>query len=137
MNLNKAVDSIAKEEGFSSVVYKCTEGYDTIGYGFAIKDLKISEEISKIILRYKIYDLHNDLIEKFPWYIRLPVGVQSACLDMAYQMGIGGLSKFRNTITCLRVGNFQQASIEVLDSRYAKQTPNRANRVSETFKRGV
>ena len=33
------IDNIKKSEGFRSKVYKCTEGYDTIGYGFAIKDL--------------------------------------------------------------------------------------------------
>jgi len=137
MNLNKAVKNIAQEEGFSSVVYKCTEGYDTIGHGFAIKDLKLPEEVSSIILKYKIYDLFNTMIETLPWFRTLPDGVQIACLDMAYQMGLEGFSKFRNTINYLRTGDFPQASKEVLNSKYARQTKNRAMRVSETFKRGV
>ena len=40
------IDSIKKHEGFSSVVYKCTAGYDTIGYGKRIKYLKVTEEQS-------------------------------------------------------------------------------------------
>ena len=38
------IDDIKKHEGFSPVVYKCTAGYDTIGYGKRIKYLKVTEE---------------------------------------------------------------------------------------------
>ena len=47
MDLLKA---IKRHEGFRSKVYKCTEGYDTIGYGFAIKDLEMPEHIAEEIL---------------------------------------------------------------------------------------
>ena len=33
------IEQIKKHEGFEPTVYEDTEGYDTIGYGFAIKDL--------------------------------------------------------------------------------------------------
>ena len=33
------LENIKESEGFRNRVYKCTEGYDTIGYGFAVKDL--------------------------------------------------------------------------------------------------
>ena len=44
------VKSIKYHEGFKSKVYKCSEGYDTIGYGFAIKDLELDEDIAEQIL---------------------------------------------------------------------------------------
>ena len=40
------LEDIKKHEGFKSTVYKCTEGYETIGYGFAIKDLFLDEDIA-------------------------------------------------------------------------------------------
>ena len=39
------LERIKHHEGYRSKVYKCTEGYDTIGYGFAIKDLELEEDI--------------------------------------------------------------------------------------------
>ena len=36
--LQEIVDNIKRHEGFEPKVYQCTEGYDTIGYGFTIKD---------------------------------------------------------------------------------------------------
>ena len=49
--MNELLNRIKEHEGFRSRVYKCTEGYDTIGYGFAIKDLYLSEGISELILK--------------------------------------------------------------------------------------
>ena len=54
MNILK---EIKKHEGFKSKVYKCTEGYDTIGYGFAIKDLEMDEDVAELILMKKIKKL--------------------------------------------------------------------------------
>ena len=47
MNL---IDSIKNHEGFRSRVYQCSNGFDTIGYGAAIKDLEIDEDIAELIL---------------------------------------------------------------------------------------
>ena len=41
---------LKRHEGFEPRVYKCTEGVDTIGYGFAIKDLYLDEDIAELIL---------------------------------------------------------------------------------------
>ena len=48
--MEKLIDRVKHHEGFKSKVYKCTEGFDTIGYGFAIKDLVLEEDIAEQIL---------------------------------------------------------------------------------------
>ena len=48
------IDKIKKHEGYKSTVYQCTEGYDTIGYGFAIKDLELEKDICDIIAERKL-----------------------------------------------------------------------------------
>ena len=40
------LERIKHHEGFRSRPYTCTQGHLTIGYGFAIKDLELDEEIS-------------------------------------------------------------------------------------------
>ena len=44
------IADIKKHEGFRSTIYQCSEGFDTIGYGFAIKDLVLDEDIAELIL---------------------------------------------------------------------------------------
>ena len=45
---------IKKHEGFRSTVYECSEGYDTIGYGVAIKDLELDKDSAELILIRKL-----------------------------------------------------------------------------------
>ena len=125
------IDDLKKHEGFRSTVYQCTEGYDTIGYGFAIKDLKLDEDIAELILIRKLADLVARIKETFPWTKDAPEVIQDVVVDMCYQLGINGFSKFKKTIYLLETEQYDEASMEMLDSLWAKQTPNRARELSE------
>ena len=125
------IDEIKKHEGYKSTVYQCTEGYDTIGYGFAIKDLKLSEDICDIILTDKLDKLQLNISNKFEWFDDSPVLVKDVVTNMCYQLGLSGFSKFKKTIYYLETEQYEEASLECLDSLWAKQTPNRAKELSE------
>ena len=116
------LEAVKLSEGFRDKVYKCTEGYDTIGYGFAIKDLVMDEDIAEIILRRKLDKLIDKANNKFNFLKRMPHKIQDVIYEMCYQMGVTGVSKFK------------KASIEMLDSRWARQTPNRARKLSNIVK---
>ena len=49
-------------------------------------------------------------------------------------MGKNGVSKFRNMMKALRGHNYSLASSEMLDSLWARQTPNRAKKLSDLMK---
>ena len=53
------IESIKEHEGYVGVVYKDSLGIDTIGYGFAIKDLELDEDICEIILERKLKELET------------------------------------------------------------------------------
>ncbi|QDP60685.1 MAG: putative endolysin [Prokaryotic dsDNA virus sp.] len=122
---------IKKHEGFKSKVYKCTEGYDTIGYGFAIKDLEMDEDVAELILMKKIKKLLERIIKTFSWFKDSPKEIQYVVTNMCYQLGLKGFSKFKKTIYLLETEQYDEASVEMLDSLWAKQTPNRAKELSE------
>tara|TARA_B100000519_G_scaffold189850_1_gene188754 strand:+ start:38 stop:442 length:405 start_codon:yes stop_codon:yes gene_type:complete len=131
MNL---IDNIKKHEGFRSRVYKCTEGYDTIGYGFAIKDLEIEKDIADIILERKIEKLTKRIILTLDWYNNSPKIVQDVVFEMCYQLGISGFSKFKKTIYYLETEQYEEAADEMLDSLWHKQTPTRSQELSEIIR---
>ena len=118
-------------EGYKPRVYKCTEGVDTIGIGFAIKDLYLSEEVCELILKEKLQLLEDRFIVTFDWYDDAPQEVKNTCINMAYQLGFWGFSKFKKTISYLANRDYTSASKEMLISKWAKQTPNRAKELSE------
>jgi len=51
--------------------------------------------------------------------------------EMIFQLGPGGVSKFKKTFDFVKMKKFKEASIEMLDSRWNKQTPNRAKHLSD------
>ena len=124
------LDQIKEHEGFRDKVYKCTQGYDKIVYGFAIKDLVLDEDIAEQILIKKLYDLQCKIQDKFKWFDDLPQEAQDVITNMCYQLGVTGFSKFKKTIKLLKAHKFKAASIEMLDSKWALQTPNRAQELS-------
>ena len=129
--LQDIVEDIKKHEGFSPKVYQCTEGYDTIGYGFAIKDLILDEDVSDLILMKKLHTLLQRIIIAFPWFKDADNIIKKVVINMCYQLGLRGFSKFKQTIYYLETEQYEEASIEMLDSLWAKQTPNRAKELSE------
>ena len=132
MNL---IDSIKKHEGYVGIVYKDSLGIDTIGYGFAIKDLELDEDICEIILERKITQLIDRINNKFSWYKYMPQEIKDIVTEMCYQLGVTGFSKFKKTIAYLQDKKWEEASVEMLDSLWAKQTPNRAKEMSNRVKK--
>ena len=129
--LQDIVEDIKKHEGFSPKVYECTEGYDTIGYGFAIKDLIIDKDVADLILMRKLHTLLERITIAFPWFKDIDDKAKSVVINMCYQLGIRGFSKFKKTIYYLETEQYEEASTECLDSLWAKQTPSRAKDISE------
>ena len=127
------IDNIKESEGFRSKVYQCTEGHDTIGYGFAIKDLVLSRDMCDTILETKVAELKLIVNQKIPLIEDLPEIVQEVLYEMYYQMG-NSLFKFKKTLKHLENKDYRLAAKEMLDSRWAGQTPNRAKKLSNYVK---
>ena len=125
---------IKHHEGYRKSVYQCTEGYDTIGYGFAIKDLELDEDLAEEILTRKVEKLIRRVRSKFDWLDSVPREVQGVIVEMSYQMGVSGVSKFKKALHAMQMLQWKEAAKELLDSRWAKQTPNRAKELSDIIR---
>ena len=128
------LNRIKHHEGFRKSVYKCTEGYDTIGYGFAIKDLEMDEDIAEEILIRKVEKLIKRVRKRFDWLDSVPREVQGILVEMSYQMGLSNVSKFKKALHAMQMLQWKKAADEMLDSRRAKQTPNRAKELSDIIR---
>lgn len=128
------IDSIKQHEGYRSKVYDDSLGIPTIGYGFAIKDLELDQDICDLILERKVKDLKDRIKKKFSWYRYMPPTIKDIVVEMCYQLGVYGFSCFKKTISYLQNKEWEKASVEMLDSRWAIQTPRRARELSEIVK---
>ena len=123
------IDDIKQEEGFGNKgnVYKCTEGFDTIGYG---TKLPINEEEATLLLEYRLNKTRANLLSSLYNY-NLPDEVWDILLNMSYQLGVGGVLKFKKMLEALKNKDYVEASKQGMDSLWAKQTPNRAKRLMD------
>ena len=128
------LNAVKLSEGFRERVYKDTLGIDTIGYGFAIKDLELDEDIAEMILMRKLDNLMNRIQKTFVWWRSAEDEVKNVVVEMSYQLGIKGFSAFRKTIDHLEHKRYGKAAAEMLDSKWARQTPNRALELSNIIK---
>lgn len=131
------VEDIKKDEGFVSHVYKDHLGYYTIGYGFLVDERRgggLSTAECEFILRNRLQIIFSKLDREIPWWGRLSETQQRGLANMAYQLGVKGLLRFKNTLELMRIGKYKEAAQEALNSRWAQQTPDRAKRVADMLK---
>lgn len=151
------IDQLILHEGMELKVYQDHLGIDTIGVGRNLQDRGITDgELSFMNkLRPEVYDvgiteanarflLSNDidivekeLLDAHPCIDRLDDVRIRVVLDMAFNMGIPRLRKFKNMWAGIHDGDYVRAALEMIDSRWAKQTKSRAIRLSDAMKTGV
>lgn len=142
-----AADIIASEEGFELKPYYDHLGFPTVGYGRLLgpKDTPLSVYSGPIYEPAERAWLNCHIEKVIERISGSPIcnayqncnDVQKAVLiSMAYQMGVNGLSKFKKTLKFLEDGIFDAAALEMIDSNWADQTPERAERHADMIFNG-
>lgn len=125
------------DEGEVLTAYKDHLGYLTIGVGRLIDKAKgggITAEESAYLLANDIMRKSQELDRRLPWWTGLSDARRGVILSMAFQMGVDGLLKFVNTLAAVKAGQYDRAADGMLQSMWAKQTPERAKRMSEQMR---
>jgi lysozyme len=124
--LDNVKQMLLKHEGMRTFPYKCSEDKLTIGIGRNLEANGISEDEALYLLDNDIKRVTANLDKMWPVWRTFPEKAQLVCIDMTFQMGITGFMNFRQTRALMEMGCWLEASEEVLRSKYAIQTPNRA-----------
>lgn len=133
------IKELERDEGRVNYAYQDSLGYWTIGIGRLIDRRKgggISNEEADYLKRNDISKVYRQLDESLPWWRDLDPVRQRALANMTFQLGIGGLLKFKASLALIKARNWTQAAINLKQSLWARQTPNRANRVIEMIRTG-
>lgn len=120
-----------RDEGFRSKVYLDHLGIPTIGYGTRINEIVVSKEVAEAWLDAEL-DEKEGRLRKIPEYCKLSVVRKNVIRSMAYQMGVSGTKKFKNMWKAIAREDFDEAGIQMRDSRWWRDpaTKARAERMS-------
>ena len=138
--MSKLEEQIAEHEGFRSYAYQDSLGYWTIGYGRLIDKSKgggITVAEGRYLLRNDIGSHAIALVNHFPWVVGLDEVRRNVLIDMAFNLGIPGLSLFRNTLAAVKRGDWQAAASGMRNSKWAEQVGNRAERLARAMETGT
>lgn len=155
----KLEEQLKSDEGYSLKVYKDSEGLDSIGIGrclvtkgltkaecnrlnlgvyskdevIAILKVRgITDEEARYLFENDVAQIQEDMNEHLSYFDLLPEMVKLVLLNMTFQNGIYGVLKYKNTLAFIKKGDYKSASVEMLDSTWAKiQSPNRAKKLSK------
>ena len=131
------IRQIRLHEGERLKPYRCTAGKLTIGVGRNLDDRGITREESAMLLDNDIRLLEIELFRALPWASALDDVRQRVLLDMAFNLGLPGLLQFKRTLEAIRTGQYQQGATMMLDSLWARQVGQRAERLSRMMATGA
>lgn len=151
------IEELIKHEGLRLQVYQDTLGIDTIGIGRNLEDRGISkEELDWMdyptidhVYEYGITEadavylatndvqiVEDELLRAHPCVDRLDSVRQLVLIDMAFNLGVPRLCKFKNMWAAVHEDDFATAAKEMLDSRWAKQVKGRATKLANAMHNG-
>lgn len=132
--LEQLHEQLIRDEGLVLEAYRDSRGFLTIGVGHNLDARGISKEAALAILDDDVQDVKTALLGKFPWMRDLSPPRLGALINLAFNLGVAGLSGFKKTLKFAEAGEWVRASEELLASDYARQLPARAQRVAQQLK---
>lgn len=128
--MNKLTDLLIKHEGLRLKPYQCTAGKTTIGVGRNLTDNGITEKEALTMLNRDINVCIQEL-SQYPWFETLCPARRDAIIDLHFCVGGTSFSKFVKLIAAISAEDWESAGAEVLNSKFARQTGNRAVELAE------
>ena len=117
--------------------YRDSVGKLTIGVGRNLDDVGLTREEALQLLDNDIQRAYSELTNALPWTQKLDDARQNVLLNMTFNLGIGRLLGFKKTLEFVRLGEFEEAAVEMLDSTWARQVGARATRLADVMRSGV
>ncbi len=126
MDRERLKPQLIRHEGIRLKPYRCPAGRTTVGVGRNLDANGVSRDEAMFMLDNDLDRVMDGLDATWPWWRSLSEPRQSVLVDMAFNLGLGGLAGFRKFMTLVRDHSFAEAAREMLQSRWAGQVGGRA-----------
>ena len=137
MNRDLLRRALIADEGLRLKPYRDTVGALTIGVGRNLDAIGISTGEAYYLLDNDIDAAIHDCVRTFgEWFAALDPVRQSVLVQMAFNLGIVGLSGFTETLAAVKRGNYATAATRMLASKWATQVHGRAARLAAQMETG-
>ena len=145
MDFTRMEEDLIRDEGLRLRPYRCTAGHLTVGVGHKVtpqdriaEDDAISLEAAGMLLTRDIATALGAIFRIFgrEAFEAMTDARQRAIVNMIFNLGSERFGRFRLMITAIKEHRWSAAAVECLNSKYATQVGNRAQRVAEALRTG-
>ena len=139
MSLKKLKDRIKKNEGYSDKPYQDQLGFYTIGYGHLITEKENKYYVKKFKKKHFEELFEIDFTKAYDQYKKNffkkghTTSEKELLIEMLFQLGVKGVSKFKKMLYFLNKKQKLMASLEMLDSLWYLQTPERVKNLIKNY----
>jgi lysozyme len=116
---------LAAEEGIRYKIYTDSQGNQTIGLGHKISGQQTPGFV-KAVYNQDVLEAEQDLDRYHPWWRQIDPVRQLVLMDMRFNMGEGGLDTFTHFLASMQAGDWAQAGLDMMASKWEGQVGKRA-----------
>ena len=142
--MSKLTEMLRRHEGVESHAYLCSQNFMTIGVGRNVdagddggaRGLGLSDDEVDYLLENDIGRVIQELDGEYSWFSELNEARSDAMVDISFNLGQTRLRGFKKALEAMGSGDWEEASRQFLDSRWAKQVGSRATELAEIIRVG-
>ncbi len=144
MDLEILKKELTEDEGCKNEIYLDHLGYKTFGIGHLVKakDPENDMDVGTPVSDQRVAECFDEDIDKviedciilYDDFYTLPDEVQLIVANMMFNLGRPRLTNFVRMRVAVNKGDWQEAAIQMEDSKWYKQVPNRAKRLCERMR---
>lgn len=134
------ISMLKQHEGVETHAYKCSESKTTIGVGRNIDKnggLGLSGDEVDYLLQNDIDRVVVELDSEYDWFSDLDEVRQDAMIDISFNLGQTRLRGFKNALSAMAEGDWDEAADQFMDSRWSGQVGDRAKNLTDMIRTGA
>lgn len=124
------------DEGRENKVYEDSLGNWTCGVGHLLSK-GFPDVVIDLLLLCDMKEARDELYKVFPQLDDLDEVRKLVLLNMMFNLGTANFLTFKKFLKAMSEGNYEEASEEMLDSKWARQVKSRALTLSEMMRSGT
>lgn len=124
---------LKQDEGLRLKIYYDTKGNPSIGYGWNINTFDMTD--AEYFLNKKVSQV-TKFLQTYLWFNSIDDTRKSALINMAYNTGEEGFSKFDTMISFLAVKKYEEAANDLAKTEVAEELVNRYKRIENMLRTG-
>jgi lysozyme len=134
------ISMLKQHEGVETHAYKCSESKTTIGVGRNVDKnggLGLSDDEVDYLLQNDIDRVVVELDSEYDWFSDLDEVRQDAMIDISFNLGQTRLRGFKNALSAMAEGDWDEAADQFMDSRWSGQVGDRAKNLTDMIRTGA